>query len=295
MTCPSQPGSMKPAVEWMSRPRRPSDDLPFEPRHEVVGKANSLQCGAEHELAGMEDERLLFPDLHELGQLFLWLTHVDVGIPSVVEDPKEPIHAHVDARGLDQLLVEWVDLDAAFAKEAANRSVGEDHARTLASSGTQGYGHAHEKSSSYLGAPDLRRAAAATAGLALGSLPLAPRAPARGRVACVRTARAGCLAGVHARDDRRAPPRSRRGGRRRRRDVRGGGPPAAGRPRARRGRTPSTRSRRCSKGSSSSPASQIRRPTATTAAGPLSAPRLTWLCGKRAGRSPPQSVASPRP
>ena len=28
VTCPEKPGSMKPAVEWVSRPSRPSEDLP---------------------------------------------------------------------------------------------------------------------------------------------------------------------------------------------------------------------------------------------------------------------------
>ena len=85
---------------------------------EVVRERDPFERRTENELAGMKDERLLVPDLHELGQLFLRLTHVDKRIPSVVEDPEEPIHAHVDARGLDQLLVEWVDLDAALDRKS---------------------------------------------------------------------------------------------------------------------------------------------------------------------------------
>ena len=156
MTCPSQPGSMKPAVEWISRPRRPKGRLALEPCDEVVGQPDPLERRAEHELAGVEDERLLVVDLDELGQLLLRLLDVDVRIAGVVEDPEEAVDAHVDARGLDQLLVERVDLDAALVEEAANRPVGEDHAVTLAPSDRGGYGHAHEKSSSHLGAPDLR-------------------------------------------------------------------------------------------------------------------------------------------
>ena len=40
--------------------------LPLESCHEVVGQLHALERRAEHELAGMEDERLAVPDLDEL-------------------------------------------------------------------------------------------------------------------------------------------------------------------------------------------------------------------------------------
>ena len=127
VTCPSQPGSMKPAVEWMSRPRRPERALPLEPGDEVVGQPDALERRAEHELARVQDERVLAVDLDELGQLRLLDLDVDVGIAVVVEDPEEPVDADVDARRLEQRGVVRVDLDAALRDGAGDRRVGEDH------------------------------------------------------------------------------------------------------------------------------------------------------------------------
>ena len=49
---------MNPAVEWMSRPSRPSELL-LETGDEVVGKRHSLQRRAQHELTRVEDESLV--------------------------------------------------------------------------------------------------------------------------------------------------------------------------------------------------------------------------------------------
>jgi hypothetical protein len=46
-----------------------------------------------------------------------------------VEDPEEAVDAHVDARRLDQTLVERVDLDAPLVEEPADGAVGQDHGR----------------------------------------------------------------------------------------------------------------------------------------------------------------------
>ena len=65
---------MKPAVEWIKQPSRPELDFPLQARDEVVGKGDPLERRAEHELAGMEDERLgSVLDLDELRQLLLLL------------------------------------------------------------------------------------------------------------------------------------------------------------------------------------------------------------------------------
>ena len=64
---------MKPAVEWIRRPSRPRRALALEPRDEVVGEPDPLERRAEHELAGMEDERRSVVDLDELGQVLLRL------------------------------------------------------------------------------------------------------------------------------------------------------------------------------------------------------------------------------
>jgi hypothetical protein len=82
---------MKPAVEWMSRPRRP---------------------------------RL---DLHELGQVLLRLLDVDVRVARVVEDAEVAIDPYVDARRLEKRFVVGVDLDPSLVDQPPNRAVGEDH------------------------------------------------------------------------------------------------------------------------------------------------------------------------
>ena len=71
VTCPSNPGSMNPAVEWISSPSLPERRLSLEPRDEIVGQRDALERRAEHELARMEDERLVVRDLDELGQPLL--------------------------------------------------------------------------------------------------------------------------------------------------------------------------------------------------------------------------------
>ena len=102
--------------------------LPLEARHEIVGKPNALERRAEHELAGVQDERPVVLDLDELRQLVLRLLDVDVRIARVVEDAEVPVDAHVDARGLQQRLVVGIDLDPALAEEPRDRPVGEDQA-----------------------------------------------------------------------------------------------------------------------------------------------------------------------
>ena len=57
--CPLKPGSMNPAVECVSSPSRPRDRLALEPAGEVVGQADRLERGAEHELAGVQHERVV--------------------------------------------------------------------------------------------------------------------------------------------------------------------------------------------------------------------------------------------
>ncbi len=116
VTWPSQPGSMKPAVEWMSRPRRPSDDFPSSRATRSSGSRIALERRAEHELARVEDERVLVVHLHELGQLGLLGLDIDERIAVVVEDPEEPVDADVDARRLQERLVVRVDLDFPSAR-----------------------------------------------------------------------------------------------------------------------------------------------------------------------------------
>src|SRR6266566_7029409 len=105
--------------------------LALEPRDEVVGKADPLKRGAEYELAGVEDEGLVVVDLDELGQILLRFLDVDERVARIVEDAEVAVDPYVHARGLEQRLVVGVDLDPAFAEQARDRPVGEDHGAIL--------------------------------------------------------------------------------------------------------------------------------------------------------------------
>ncbi len=109
------------------QPEPPQRALALEPRHQVVGQLDPLERRAEHELAGVQDERLAALDLDELGQPFLLPLHVDVRIPRVPEDPKEAIDAHIQAGRLHQGRVVWVDRDPALVDQAPDCSVGKNH------------------------------------------------------------------------------------------------------------------------------------------------------------------------
>ena len=121
---------MKPAVEWISRPSRPKRRLSLQPGDEVVGQPHALERRAEHELAGVEDERLAV-DLDQLGQVLLLLLDVDVRVAGVAEDAEVAVDPHVDARRLEQRRVVRVDLDPALAEQALDRPVGENHGPIL--------------------------------------------------------------------------------------------------------------------------------------------------------------------
>ena len=117
---------MNPAVEWMSEPEAAETRLPFQARDEIVRQRHALERRAEHELAGVEDERLAV-DLDELRQVLLRLLDVDVRVARVAEDAEVAVDAHVHARRLEQGLVVRVDPDAALAEQASDRAVGENH------------------------------------------------------------------------------------------------------------------------------------------------------------------------
>ena len=122
---------MKPAVEWISSPSLPRLDFPSRLRDEVVGERDALERGSEHELAGMEDERLVVRDLDELRQLLLLRLDVDVRVARVAEDPEVAVDADVDAGGLHQRGLVRLDADAALAQQAPDSAIGEDHAAIL--------------------------------------------------------------------------------------------------------------------------------------------------------------------
>ena len=75
--------------------------LSLEPRHEIVGQRDALERGAEHELAGVEDERAVVADLDQLGEILLVLLRVDVGRGVVAEHAEVAVDVQVDRRRLD--------------------------------------------------------------------------------------------------------------------------------------------------------------------------------------------------
>ena len=123
---------MNPAVEWISSPSLPRARLSFQSRDEVVRQGYALERRAEHELARVEDERLVPLDLDELGQPFLLSLDVDVGVAGVPEDPKHPVDPHIEARRLHQRGVVRVDSDSACVDQTPDRAVGEHHRAILA-------------------------------------------------------------------------------------------------------------------------------------------------------------------
>lgn len=118
---------MKPAVECVSRPSRPNEDLPSQPSGEVVGQSEKLQRRAEHEFARVQHEGFPVDRLHQAGQLVLLLGRVDVGVASVVEHPKQAIEPDVDAGRLDQGVVERVDPQPPGGDLGPKITIGEQH------------------------------------------------------------------------------------------------------------------------------------------------------------------------
>src|SRR4051794_9289716 len=94
------------------QPQAPERRAAFEPGHDVVGELHPLQRPAEHELAGVEDERLLVGDREQLCQVGLRLPGVDEGIAVVAEDAERAIKVEVDRGRLEVRRVIRVDLHA---------------------------------------------------------------------------------------------------------------------------------------------------------------------------------------
>ena len=92
----------KPAVEWVSRPSRPSARLALKPAGDVVGQRDDLVGGPEHELARVQDERLVVVGLDQPGQVGLLHRRVDVRVAVVLEHPEVAVQPDVDARRLDE-------------------------------------------------------------------------------------------------------------------------------------------------------------------------------------------------
>jgi len=115
-------------------PQPPQAALAFEARHQVVRQLHPFQCLAQHELARVEDERLVVRDRQELGQAGLRLADVDVGVPVVAEDAEAPIKVEVDGARLEVDRIVRLDPHAPRLQLRPDVPVGQDAHR--ASSGS---------------------------------------------------------------------------------------------------------------------------------------------------------------
>src|SRR5688500_9260949 len=75
----------------------------------------------------MEDERLVALDLDQLGEALHRRADVDIRIARVVEDAELPVDADVDAGGLDEPRIVWIDDDPAGRQLCLDGAVGQDH------------------------------------------------------------------------------------------------------------------------------------------------------------------------
>src|SRR3954447_7552622 len=98
----------------------------FQPRHDVVRELHPLQRPAEHELARVEDERLLVRDREQLGEVGLRLARVDEGVAVVAEDAERAVEVEVDRRRLEIRRVIRVDPHAARLELRSDVAVRED-------------------------------------------------------------------------------------------------------------------------------------------------------------------------
>ena len=110
----------------MSSPRRPRRRLALQASDQVVRQLDPFERLAEHEFAGMEDERLVVADRQQLGQVGLWRPDIDVRVAVVPEDTERPIEMQIDGRRLEVLRVVRLDGDAAGIERRADVAVGED-------------------------------------------------------------------------------------------------------------------------------------------------------------------------
>ena len=101
--------------------------LALQPRYEVVRQRYAFESGAEHELAGVEDERTSLTHLDQLGEVFLMLLGVDVGRGVVAEDAEVAVDVEVDRRRLHRLVAQRVDHDATGRELLPDGDVRQDH------------------------------------------------------------------------------------------------------------------------------------------------------------------------
>ena len=129
VTCPENPGSMNPAVEWVSRPNRPRLDLPSSRAatssarvriSKVEASTNCPGCNTNASEGSTSTNRVSSAAP----------VRVDDRVLVVVEQPEVPVDTHVDAGRLDHRGVVRIDPDPAGVDLSPNVPVGEQHQQT---------------------------------------------------------------------------------------------------------------------------------------------------------------------
>ena len=123
---------MKPAVEWVSSPKRPSDDLPSSRPAKSSGSVHSSNVEPSTNSPGMQHERFPVSRLDQARQLVLLLRGVDMGVAGVVENPEQTVEAHVHAGRLNQGVVERINCQPAGGDFGSEVAIGEQHATSVA-------------------------------------------------------------------------------------------------------------------------------------------------------------------
>ena len=107
----------------------------LEARDEIVGQLDPFQRLAQHELARVQDERVVAVDRHQVRQVGLGCAHVDVRVAVVAEHAEVGIQVQVDRRRLKARRIVRVDAHAARLKLGADIAVRQDGHRGRLSQG----------------------------------------------------------------------------------------------------------------------------------------------------------------
>ncbi len=108
--------------------------LALQPGGQRVAQRHPLVGAAEHELTGMQEERLVGADLDETGEVRLLHRGVDDAVLVVVEEPEELVDPDVHAAGLHHRRLERVQHDLPGVDGGTDVPVGEQHGATVAPS-----------------------------------------------------------------------------------------------------------------------------------------------------------------
>jgi len=79
----------------------------------------------------MKDEEIIRRDCYFASEVWLFDRWINDFVFMVFKDAEEAIEADINARGLDHLRVEWLDLDSASLDFGGDIAVAKEHEPTL--------------------------------------------------------------------------------------------------------------------------------------------------------------------